>query len=212
MNCGTTLAAAQFRRLVKSARSGCPAPAGDRYLAMGRDLTEEKVLTQLAQARDESERANRAKSRFSCRLPAAESLRQPIPGNQPVPGGLEQDRSGHGTEAGIDCLSRSAQSLSDILTELIMFSKAWSGGAQPSLKPLRADVFRSIGMEFAPLALAKTFAPPILLGCYGEKAPASHRPSAATESPAEPTSTMHFKYAPGPGVLIGPACPRHATP
>ena len=128
---------------------------GDRYLAMGRDLTEkEKVLTQLAQARDESERANRAKSRFLAA--ASHDLRQPILAINLFQEALSKTDLDTEQKRIVDCLSRSAQSLSDILTELIEFSRLDSGGAQPSLKPLRAEeIFRSIEMEFAPLALAR---------------------------------------------------------
>jgi PAS domain S-box-containing protein len=128
---------------------------GDRYLAMGRDLTEkERVLSQLAQARDESERANRAKSRFLAAV--SHDLRQPILAINLFSDAL--NKTGPDTEQKriADCLSRSAQNLSDILTELIEYSRLDSGGIQPSLKPLRADeIFRNIEMEFAPLALAR---------------------------------------------------------
>jgi len=47
-------------------------------------------------------------------------------------------------------------SLSDILTELIEFSRLDSGVTQPSLTPLRAEeIFRNIETDFAPLAMAE---------------------------------------------------------
>lgn len=128
---------------------------GDRYLAMGRDLTEkEKVLTQLAQARDESERANRAKSRFLAA--ASHDLRQPILAINLFQDALNKTDLDTEQKRIAGCLSRSAQNLSDILTELIDYSRLDSGGTLPSLKPVRAEeIFRNIEMEFAPLALAR---------------------------------------------------------
>jgi PAS domain S-box-containing protein len=128
---------------------------GDRYLAMGRDLTEkEKVLTQLALARDESERANRAKSRFLAA--ASHDLRQPILAINLFQDALNKTDLDTEQKRIADCLSRSAQNLSDILTELIEYSRLDSGGTLPSLKPVRAEeIFRIIEMEFAPLALAR---------------------------------------------------------
>ena len=128
---------------------------GDRYLAMGRDLTEkERVLTQLAQARDESDRANRAKSRFLAA--ASHDLRQPILAINLFQNALSKTDLDAEQRRIADCLSRSAQSLSDILTELIEFSRVDSGATQASLKPFHAEeIFRYIEMEFAPLALAR---------------------------------------------------------
>ena len=128
---------------------------GDRYLAIGRDLTErEKVLTQLARARDESERANRAKSRFLAA--ASHDLRQPILAINLFQDALNKTDLSKEQKRIADYLSRSAHSLSDILTELIEFSRLDSGVTQPSLTPLRAEeIFRYIETDFAPLAMAK---------------------------------------------------------
>lgn len=128
---------------------------GDRYLAMGRDLTEkEKVLAQLAQARDESERANRAKSRFLAA--ASHDLRQPILAINLFQDALNKTCLDAEQKRIADCLSRSAQNLSDILTELIEFSRLYSGGTLPSLRPVSAEeIFGNIEMEFAPLAMAR---------------------------------------------------------
>ncbi|WP_153147889.1 PAS domain S-box protein [Dechloromonas sp. H13] len=125
---------------------------GDRYLAIGRDLTErEKVLRQLAQARDEAEKASRAKSRFLAA--ASHDLRQPI-----LAINLFQDALGK-TELSpeqrriAEYLSRSAESLSGILSELLEISRFDSGTVQPGIGPVRAeDLFRSIDTEFSPLA------------------------------------------------------------
>jgi len=128
---------------------------GARYLAIGRDLTErEKVLGQLAQARDEAEQANRAKSRFLAA--ASHDLRQPI-----LAINLFQDALGK-TELSpeqrriADYLSRSADSLSGILTELLEISRFDAGAVQSCPGPVpAAEIFHRIDMEFSPLARVK---------------------------------------------------------
>lgn len=128
---------------------------GDRYLAIGRDLTErEKVLRQLAQARDESEKASRAKSRFLAA--ASHDLRQPI-----LAINLFQDALGK-TELSpeqrriADYLSRSAESLSGILTELLEISRFDAGAVQSCPGPVpAAEIFHRIDAEFSPLAGVK---------------------------------------------------------
>jgi len=128
---------------------------GDRYLAIGRDLTErEKVLRQLAQARDEAEQANRAKSRFLAA--ASHDLRQPI-----LAINLFQDALGK-TELSpeqrriADYLSRSADSLSGILTELLEISRFDAGAVQSCPAPVpAAEIFHRIDTEFSPLARVK---------------------------------------------------------
>ncbi len=128
---------------------------GDRYLAIGRDLTErEKVLRQLAQARDESEKASRAKSRFLAA--ASHDLRQPI-----LAINLFQDALGK-TELSpeqrriAEYLSRSAESLSGILTELLEISRFDAGAVQSCPGPVpAAEVFHRIDAEFSPLAGVK---------------------------------------------------------
>ncbi len=128
---------------------------GDRYLAIGRDLTErEKVLRQLAQARDESEKASRAKSRFLAA--ASHDLRQPI-----LAINLFQDALGK-TELSpeqrriAEYLSRSAESLSGILTELLEISRFDAGAVQSCPGPVpAAEIFHRIDAEFSPLAGVK---------------------------------------------------------
>lgn len=128
---------------------------GDRYLAIGRDLTErEKVYRQLAQARDESEKASRAKSRFLAA--ASHDLRQPILAINLFQDALGKTELSAEQKRIADYLSRSAQSLSEILTELLEISRFDSGTVQPCPGPIRAeDLFRSIDTEFSPLAGVK---------------------------------------------------------
>jgi PAS domain S-box-containing protein len=125
---------------------------GDRYLAIGRDLTErEKVLRQLAQARDEAEKANRAKSRFLAA--AGHDLRQPILAINLFQDALAKTELNQEQQRIADYLSRSAQSLSEILSELLEISRFDPGTVQPSPGPVHAEeLFRSIDTEFSPLA------------------------------------------------------------
>jgi len=128
---------------------------GDRYLAIGRDLTErEKVLRQLAQARDESEKANRAKSRFL--TAASHDLRQPILAIELFQDALGKTELSQEQKRIADYLSRSAESLSGILTELLEISRFDSGTVQSSPGQVpAAEVFHRIDTEFSPLAGVK---------------------------------------------------------
>ena len=128
---------------------------GDRYLAIGRDLTErEKVLRQLAQARDEAEQANRAKSRFL--TAASHDLRQPILAIELFQDALGKTELSQEQKRIADYLSRSAESLSGILTELLEISRFDSGTVQSSPGQVpAAEVFHRIDTEFSPLAGVK---------------------------------------------------------
>lgn len=128
---------------------------GDRYLAIGRDLTErEKVLRQLAQARDEAEKANRAKSRFLAA--ASHDLRQPILAINLFQDALAKTELSQEQKQIADYLSRSAESLSGILTELLEISRFDAGAVQPCPGQLPAEeIFHRIDTEFSPLAGVK---------------------------------------------------------
>ena len=128
---------------------------GDRYLAIGRDLTErEKVLRQLAQARDEAEQANRAKSRFLAA--ASHDLRQPILAIDLFQAALGKTELSHEQKQIADYLSQSADSLSGILTELLEISRFDAGAVQSCPGPVpAAEIFHRIDTEFSPLARVK---------------------------------------------------------
>ncbi len=128
---------------------------GDRYLAIGRDLTErEKVLRQLAQARDEAEKASRAKSRFLAA--ASHDLRQPILAINLFQHALGKTELSPEQRRIADYLSRSAESLSGILTELLDISRFDAGAVQPCPGPLpAAEIFHQIDTDFSPLAGVK---------------------------------------------------------
>jgi PAS domain S-box-containing protein len=120
--------------------------------AIVRDITErEKVLRQLAQARDDAEKANRAKSRFLAA--ASHDLRQPILAIDLFQAALGKPELSHEQKQIADYLSQSADSLSGILTELLEISRFDAGGVQACPEPLPAEeIFRQIDTEFSPLA------------------------------------------------------------
>jgi len=128
---------------------------GDRYLAIGRDLTErEKVLRQLAQARDAAEQANRAKSRFLAA--ASHDLRQPILAIELFQDALGKTELSPEQRRIADYLARSAESLSGILTELLEISRFDTGSVRPCPEPVpAAEIFHRIDAEFSPLAGVK---------------------------------------------------------
>jgi PAS domain S-box-containing protein len=128
---------------------------GDRYLAIGRDLTErEKVLRELAQARDEAEKANLAKSRFLAA--ASHDLRQPILAINLFQDALSKTELNPEQRRIADYLSRSAESLSGILTELLEISRLDAGAVERCRAPVpAAEIFRAIDADFSPLAAVK---------------------------------------------------------
>ena len=128
---------------------------GDRYLGIGRDLTErEKVLGQLAEALDKEQAANMAKSRFLAA--ASHDLRQPIQAinlfcialaGTPL-SGMQKQIS--------EYLALSAKGLGDILSTLLDISKLDAGHVTPEPERIRiSTMFRNIDAEFSPLASEK---------------------------------------------------------
>jgi PAS domain S-box-containing protein len=120
--------------------------------AIVRDITErEKVLRQLAQARDEAEKAYRAKSRFLAA--ASHDLRQPILAIDLFQEALSKTGLNPEQKQIADYLSQSAESLSGILTELLEISRFDAGAVQACPGPVPAEeIFRQIDTEFSPLA------------------------------------------------------------
>lgn len=128
---------------------------GDRYLAIGRDLTErEKVFRQLAEARDLAESASLAKTRFLAA--ASHDLRQPIQALSLFHEALTRTALTAEQKSISDYLALSTQSLGSILDELLDVSRLDAGSITPRPAVVQADsLFRSIESEFAPLAAAK---------------------------------------------------------
>jgi PAS domain S-box-containing protein len=128
---------------------------GDRYLAIGRDLTErERVLRQLAEALDAAESANRAKSRFLAA--ASHDLRQPIQAINLFCNALSCTALSGEQKQISDYLALSAKNLGDLLNALLDISKFDAGLVKPSPEVIRtAALLRHIDAEFSPIAAGK---------------------------------------------------------
>jgi two-component system, sensor histidine kinase len=131
---------------------------GDRTLvaAAVRDMTEGRSISDaLIVAREEADRANRAKSRFLAT--ASHDLRQPLQAIRLINASMHKLTADsaelrdlvHHQELAIDSATRLLDALLDI-------SRLESGAIDPQLAPVRlAAAFDDIVGEFAPAALAK---------------------------------------------------------
>jgi two-component system, sensor histidine kinase len=131
---------------------------GERTLvaAAVRDMTERRVISDaLMAAREEADRANRAKSRFLAT--ASHDLRQPLQAirlinasmNKLIQDAPELSELVRHQELAIDSATR-------LLNALLDISRLESGAIEPQLAPVRlAAAFGDIAGEFAPEALAK---------------------------------------------------------
>ena len=121
-----------------------------------RDMTERRLISDaLVAAREEADRANRAKSRFLAT--ASHDLRQPLQAirlmnasmqklTQNVPDLIDLVRH---QETAIDTATR-------LLNALLDISRLESGAIEPQLSPVRlAAAFEDIAREFEPVAAAK---------------------------------------------------------
>jgi two-component system, sensor histidine kinase len=130
---------------------------GRKFVAAAvRDMTEPRIISDaLVAAREEADRANRAKSRFLAT--ASHDLRQPLQAirlinasmnklTQPFP---ELRALVHHQELAIDGATR-------LLNALLDISRLESGSIKPLLAPVSlAEAFTDIVNEFAPMAAAK---------------------------------------------------------
>jgi len=128
---------------------------GDRYLAIGRDLTErEKVLRQLAEALDAAEAANRAKSRFLAA--ASHDLRQPIQAINLFCNALTGTVLSDEQKEISDYLTLSARNLGDVLNALLDISKFDAGLVKPDPELIQTGaLLRHIRAEFSPMISGK---------------------------------------------------------
>ena len=129
---------------------------GDRYLAIGRNLTErEKIQKELAQARDAAQAANLTKSRFLAAV--SHDLRQPI---QAI--GLFQEALRHtglnDRQKNInDCLALAVQNLGEMLHDLLDLSRLDGGAVTPIAEVMVCKtMLHALDREFWPLAQAKS--------------------------------------------------------
>ena len=124
-----------------------------------RDMTERRAISDaLLQAREEADRANRAKSRFLAT--ASHDLRQPLQAVRLINASMQKltDPSSHlhelvrHQEAAIDSTTR-------LLNALLDISRLESGAIEPQLAPVSlSDSFNELAREFEPAATAKVLA------------------------------------------------------
>ncbi len=131
--------------------------AGQDLVAVAiRDMTERRAISDaLVQAREEADKANRAKSRFLAT--ASHDLRQPLQAIRLINASMQRltERSPdlgvlvRQQETAIDSATRLINALLDI-------SRLESGAIEPQLVPVGlADTFAGLAREFEALALAK---------------------------------------------------------
>jgi PAS domain S-box-containing protein len=158
---------AQIRELFARRADGSEFPAGIRLAPFSdnesglvaiaiRDMTERRSISDaLVNARDEADRANRAKSRFLAT--ASHDLRQPLQAIRLINASMQKlvardpdlmDLVRH-QEAAIDNATR-------LLNALLDISRLESGAIDPQLAPIHlAAAFHDLAREFQPVALAK---------------------------------------------------------
>lgn len=127
----------------------------DRYLAMGRDLSEkERVIQQLSVARDAAERANRTKSSFLAA--ASHDLRQPLQALTLFSSALTRTAVGAEQERLCRHLEATSLALGDQLDSLLDISQLDTGAIRPNNEPVDLlAFFQQLDSEFSELALAQ---------------------------------------------------------
>lgn len=129
---------------------------GDRYLAIGRNLTErEKIQKELAQARDAAEAANLAKSRFLASV--SHDLRQPIQAISLLQEALRHTGLNERQKHINNNLALAIQNLGGMLDALLNLSRLDAGAVNP-VPEVRAckTLLHALDPEFWPLARAKS--------------------------------------------------------
>jgi two-component system, sensor histidine kinase len=131
---------------------------GDRTLvaAAVRDMTERRLISDaLVAAREEADRANRAKSRFLAT--ASHDLRQPLQAIRLLNASMQKFAQGTAELSGLVRHQELAiDSASRLLNALLDISRLESGAIEPQLTAVSlADSFANIVGEFAPAAEAK---------------------------------------------------------
>lgn len=135
-----------------------PFNAGGRDLVAVaiRDMTERRAISDaLVQAREEADKANRAKSRFLAT--ASHDLRQPLQAIRLINASM-QKMTGHSPD--LADLVRQEETAIDSATRLINalldISRLESGAIEPQLFPVcLSDTFTDLAREFEPVAIAK---------------------------------------------------------
>lgn len=132
---------------------------GDRVLVAAaiRDMTERRSISEaLVQAREEADKANRAKSRFIAT--ASHDLRQPLQAIRLINASMLR-LAGQATELGQLALQQETaiDSAARLVNALLDIGRLESGAIVPQLVPVGvADTFAELAREFAPAAAAKS--------------------------------------------------------
>jgi two-component system, sensor histidine kinase len=158
---------ARIRDLFARRADGTEFPAGIRLspfqdgnhsfvAAAVRDMTERRLISEaLVAAREEADRANRAKSRFLAT--ASHDLRQPLQAIRLINASMNK-LTQHSAELSdiVQHQELAIDSASRLLNALLDISRLESGAIEPQLAPLSlAAAFNDIVSEFAPVAAAK---------------------------------------------------------
>ncbi len=131
---------------------------GDQHLVAAaiRDMTERRAISDaLVVAREDADRANRAKSRFLAT--ASHDLRQPLQAVRFINASMQ--KMADQTPALSDLVSQqevAIDSMVRLLNALLDISRLESGAIEPQVSPVGlATAFSDLAQEFDPIALAK---------------------------------------------------------
>lgn len=116
-----------------------------------RELTRQKELAEVAQAR--AEQANAAKTRFFAA--ASHDLRQPVQALELFSATLEHELQEHSSRALVKNIRAVGREFSDLLSALLDFSKIDAAATQPMVRDFPvADLLQRMADDFVPQALA----------------------------------------------------------
>jgi PAS domain S-box-containing protein len=147
-----------------------PLDSGDgRYVVAAiRDVSDRRqMLEDLQAARQEAERANRAKTRFL--VTASHDLRQPLQTLQLLAGALVRQLEGQPAADLVMRQLRAMDSMADLLNVLLDVSKLESGGVRPTLAEVSlADLLLELARHFEAAAASRGLgmtvsAPPLVI-------------------------------------------------
>jgi PAS domain S-box-containing protein len=129
---------------------------GDKYLAIGRDVTDrERSMNELAAARDFALAANLAKTRFLAA--ASHDLRQPIQAIGMFHHALQRTDLNPEQQHLHELLGMSVRNLGDLLNSLLDISRLDAGAVVPRFDAFGVKaVFQGLDTEFWPLADSKS--------------------------------------------------------
>lgn len=116
-----------------------------------------EVNSQLAEAKEEAERANLSKTRFLAA--ASHDLLQPLNAARLFVSALSVKRLGEGTRDLVSQTSIALDSVEDLLESLFEISRLDAGAIQPEVRSIDLDrILSALRVEFAPLARSRGLA------------------------------------------------------